>query len=90
MTLQFRFQLDEAATQSGVSPDLILHFISLTWIKPLEGKIPLFDEEDIARIQLIGDLQDRMGVNDESVPVIMHLIDQLNRMHLELNKKGEP
>jgi hypothetical protein len=44
----------------------------------------VFDQEDIARIQLIWDLKSQMGVNDEAVPVIMRLVDQLNRMHLEL------
>jgi chaperone modulatory protein CbpM len=87
MTLHFRFRLEEAAQKSGVAPDLILLFVSRTWIKPLDPARQLFDEEDVARIQLIHELQDRMGVNDDSVPVIMHLIDQLNRMHLELSRR---
>jgi chaperone modulatory protein CbpM len=84
MSLPYRFRLEEAAQKSGVAPDLILHFVSLTWIRPLDPVHQVFDDEDIARIQLIRELQDQMGVNDEAVPVIMHLIDQLNRIHLEL------
>lgn len=84
MTLHFRFQLEEAAQKSGVAQDVILLFVSRAWIRPLDVAQQVFDEEDVARIQLIWDLQSQMGVNDESVPVIMHLVDQLNRMHLEL------
>ena len=38
----------------------------------------MFDEEDVCRILLIHDLKDKFGVNDEAVPVILHLVDQLN------------
>jgi chaperone modulatory protein CbpM len=88
MTLQFRFRLEEAAQKSGVAPAEILVFISRTWIKPLDPALQVFDEEDVARIQLIHELQDSMGVNDDAVPVIMHLIDQLNRLHLELSSRS--
>ena len=88
MTLQFRFRLDEASRKSGVEVSDILVFISRTWITPLDPVQGVFDEEDVARIQLIHELQDSMGVNDDAVPVIMHLIDQLNRLHLEMSKRS--
>jgi chaperone modulatory protein CbpM len=88
MTLQFRFRLDEAAQKSGVAPEQILIFVTRTWIKPVDPVLQVFDEEDVARIQLIHELQESMGVNDDAVPVIMHLIDQLNRLHLELSSRS--
>ena len=45
------------------------------------------DEEDLARIRLICELKDEFGVNDEGVSIILQLLDQLNRMHLEVAKK---
>lgn len=36
------------------------------------------DMEDIARMLLIRDLKEDFGVNDESIPVILYLIDQLH------------
>jgi hypothetical protein len=50
----------------------------------------IFDEEDLARIRLIYELQHVMGVNDESIPVILHLVDQLNRMHIEVKSRNSP
>ncbi len=82
MTLPAQFPLEEASLQSGVSPDLILYFVSCTWIRPIDGASGLYDHEDVARIELIADLRDQMGVNDEAIPVIMHLVDQINRFHL--------
>ena len=46
-----------------------------------------FDEEDLARIQLIQELREDFGVNDEAVPIILHLIDQLNLIQLELRQR---
>lgn len=45
----------------------------------------LLDEEDLARIMLIKELQENLGVNDEGVPIILYLVDQLH--HLRLNTK---
>jgi chaperone modulatory protein CbpM len=47
----------------------------------------IFDEEDLARIRLIYELQMDMGVNDEAIPVILHLVDQLNRVHIEVKTR---
>jgi chaperone modulatory protein CbpM len=39
---------------------------------------PQFTEADVARAQLIHDLQRDLGVNDEGIGVILDLIDQLH------------
>jgi chaperone modulatory protein CbpM len=36
-----------------------------------------FSEADIARVQLITDLTEEMGVNREGVGIILHLLDQV-------------
>jgi chaperone modulatory protein CbpM len=38
----------------------------------------LFDEADVARVHLVCDLRFDMGLGEESLPVILHLIDQLH------------
>lgn len=83
MTLT-RFEITEVANQCGIDTETILQFISEEWITPTDPTNLRLDEEDIARIQLIWDLQQDLGVNDESVPIILHLIDELNHLHLEL------
>ncbi|MDR3606365.1 MAG: chaperone modulator CbpM [Oligoflexia bacterium] len=74
-----RHPLKEAAKQCGIAPEVIVRFISFSWIVPVDPEHQVLDEEDIARARLIWELQADFGVNDEAVPIILHLIDQLNR-----------
>jgi DNA-binding transcriptional MerR regulator len=91
MKLKEQHSLTQAAERSGLSPDLIVRFISFEWIIPSDRSNDLqhqtLDDEDLARIFLIKQLQEEFGVNDESIPIILHLIDQLNRTHLEVRRR---
>jgi len=79
--------LNEAARLCGLSPDIIIQFVSFEWIVPSDWQHQMLDEEDIARARLIWELREEFGVNDEAVPIILHLIDQLNWTHLEVKKR---
>lgn len=79
-------KIEEASDACGVPYQMILRFIEEEWIRPSNSDGPLLDEEDIARIHFIWELYEDFGVNDEAVPIILHLVDQLNRIHLELKK----
>jgi len=46
------------------------------WLAPLEADH--FSDVDLARARLICDLQRSLGVNDEAVPIILHLLDQMH------------
>ena len=55
-------------------------WIEAGWLLPhQEGKSRLSDV-DLARAQLIHDLKHDLGVNDEGIPLILDLIDQLHGM----------
>jgi len=43
-----------------------------------------FTEMDLARANLILDLKDNMGVNDEGLDVILHLLDQMHGLRRAL------
>ena len=86
MNLKKRHPLDEAASYAGLPQEIILQFISHEWIQPVDSEHLILDEEDIARLKLIWELKQDLGVNDEAVPIILHLIDQLNRLHFELKQ----
>src|SRR6266516_1528331 len=43
-----------------------------------------FSDVDLARAQLIRDLRDDLGVNDEGISVILHLIDQMHGLRHSL------
>jgi chaperone modulatory protein CbpM len=68
-------------------------------IPPQTEPEPAFSEVDLARAQLIRDLHEDLGVNDEGISVILHLIDQmhglrqsmqqvLNELRVEREKRG--
>lgn len=77
-----KVKIEEASRLCGLSSDMIIHYIEEEWVLPLEENF--FDEEDITRIKLIYDLQEELGVNEESVPIILHLIDQIISMQTRL------
>lgn len=54
-------------------------WIEEEWLIPeqLETDIT-FSESDIARVQLISDLIEGLGVNSEGVGIILHLLDQVH------------
>ena len=61
-------------------------WIDAGWLAPRDnGEGSYFSEVDLARVQLIHDLQD-LGVNDEAIPVILDLVDQLHGLRRVLRE----
>ena len=55
-------------------------WIQEQWLVPDIRETTLeFSEADLAPAELIVDLRDNFGVNDEGIGVILHLIDQIPR-----------
>ena len=54
-------------------------WIAAGWLIPPQTEPELmFSDIDLARAQLIRDLREDFGVNDEGVSVILHLVDQMH------------
>ena len=60
-------------------------WIKEEWLVP-DGTAPeiAFSEADLARVRLIRDLVQDLGVNDEGVGVILHLLDQMHGLRSAL------
>lgn len=60
------------------------------WIRPARPAGPAaeppsgFTEADLARAALIRDLEDTLGFDEEQVPVLLNLIDQIHGLRAEL------
>lgn len=81
--------LNEACQESGVQREIILSYVEKQWIHSGEDtgqQKNQWMDEDIRRAHLIVELQRDFGVNDEAVPIILHLIDQLHAMHRVLKR----
>ena len=73
-----KFGKQEFLSLSGIEHETLNTWIEEEWLVPGGSSVELsFSEIDIARVQLIRDLQTDFGVNDEGVGVILNLIDQL-------------
>jgi len=61
-------------------------WIEEQWLIPgRSADEPAFTDMDLARAGLIRDLKDKMGVNDEGLGVILHLIDQMHALRRALS-----
>lgn len=54
------------------------------WIRPAAGDKSGFSEADLARAALIRDLEDTLGFDEEQVPVLLNLIDQIHGLRAQL------
>lgn len=76
-------RLDDFLNQSGIAHESLIDWIEREWLVP---DMPfgsgtadqMLAEVDAARAHLIRDLQGDMGVNNEGIDIILHLLDQLN------------
>jgi chaperone modulatory protein CbpM len=68
-------------TDQGLSdlgePELTA-WIDRGWVRPERaGADPVFQDIDIARIRLIHDLRSAMRIEDETIPLVLSLLDQV-------------
>lgn len=70
-------QLDAASLEA---------WIEAGWLLPRRaGQGRSFSEIDLARVGLIRDLRERMGVNDEGVAIVLDLLDQVHGLRQALS-----
>jgi chaperone modulatory protein CbpM len=68
----------EFVVQARIDVETLDHWLRAGWLSPHENEGGGgFSQVDLARAQLIGDLQ-HLGINDEGIPVILDLVDQLH------------
>src|SRR2546421_175533 len=78
---------NEFLTHARLDPDTLEVWIEEGWLVPRrDADAPHFSDLDLARAQLIRDLQRDMGVNDEGVSVILDLVDQIHGLRRTLRE----
>jgi chaperone modulatory protein CbpM len=86
MTAKKLYKIEKVAEVFEVETSIIIQCVKQEWIVPANKETEEFDQEDIARLSLICELRKEFGVNDESVPIILHLLDQIHYLHQEIRK----
>ena len=59
-------------------------WVAQGWIKPADEPAPSYSEADLARAALICNLEDELGFDEDDVPVLLNLIDQIHGLRAEL------
>ena len=86
--MKAHFTLLEVSQITGLSISSMKAWIDKEWVTPQATQV--LDHEDMARLLLIHELQVDLGANEEAIPIILHLLDQLyyvqNRLHNGVSK----
>lgn len=80
----------EFLTSAGVQVQTLDLWLEQRWLIPEQTSAGMnFSDMDVARARLIRDLKTDLGVNDEGVDVILHLVDQLHGFRRALEQLHE-
>jgi chaperone modulatory protein CbpM len=70
--------LQEVVASIEIAETEVITCVEQEWVLPeRSGEQWLFDEADVARLSLIRDLRHDMAINDEAVPLVLRLLDQI-------------
>ena len=70
-------EIQEFLLATRIETDALDAWLEAGWLMPQHNGKGAFSAIDVARVQLIQDLQG-MGVNDDAMPIILNLIDQMH------------
>jgi len=84
--------IHELHVRTQIETEILSAWVEASWLVPLQKE---FSEADVARAQLIRDLKDDLGVNDDGVEVILNLLDQIHGLRQSLGDlmdavRGQP
>ena len=79
--------LEQVMAEAEITKTEIRAWIDQSWVLPVEeeGQV-LFDEVDRARIRLIVELRRDLEVNEEAIPVVLRLLDQVHSLRHALDE----
>jgi chaperone modulatory protein CbpM len=73
-----------------LAQDVVEAWVAEGWLRPQRAEQGLaFTEMDISRAQLIRDLREDLGVNEEGIAIILDLIDQMHGLRKTLRELCE-
>ncbi|MDN3568031.1 chaperone modulator CbpM [Paeniroseomonas aquatica] len=74
---------------AGLQPEDLRRWIAEGYVRPeAEADAPVFAEIDVERVRLILELRDRLAVDEEALPVVLSLLDQVYALRRRLRELG--
>ena len=71
---------------AAVESATVERWVALDLVVPEGGETLLFREIDVARVRLIAELTRECGLDEEALPVVLSLLDQLYRTREQLRQ----
>lgn len=69
----------------GLTEVDVERWVSCNWVRPLrEGGRFRFSEIDVARVRLIHELRDDLSIDEDTLPVVLNLLDQVYGLRANL------
>jgi chaperone modulatory protein CbpM len=82
--------IQEFVLRIHLASDIVETWVEEGWLRPQRTDQGLvFTEMDLSRAQLIRDLREDLGVNEEGVAIILDLIDQMHGLRKTLRELCE-
>lgn len=79
-------RVDEFLVKIHIERRVVESWIAAGWLLPQREPELTFSEVDLARAQLIRELKDDFGVNDEGISLILHLLDQVHGLRRSMRE----
>ena len=74
----------------GVEEVELRHWIAERWVRPETGDTGfVFHEVDVARVRLIRELRYELAIDEEAMPVVLQLLDQVYSLRRRLRAMSE-
>ena len=71
----------------GLDRQELVHWVENRWVLPEQrGDTWLFHEVDVARVELIAEIRHEFAIDDEAVPVVLDLLDQVYGLRRQLRR----
>ncbi len=72
------YSLEVITQKVGLQKNEVIRYVEEKVVVPYDYENLLFDEEDFGRLVLISELKRNCEPNDESLHIILHLLDQIH------------
>ncbi len=83
-------EFEEVLAELDIGASELHSWIEQNWVLPVrEQDSFFFDDADVARVRLIAELRSDMGVNDDAIPVVLRLLDQIYSLRRALSDLNE-
>ena len=81
--------VDEFLVKVHIERRMVESWIAAGWLMPQRDPELAFSEVDLARAQLIRELKEDFGVNDEGISLVLHLLDQVHGLRRSMREPLE-